>query len=81
MIMREHLFELSLAELKNLYIHETKALIFALEAGAAWEDMQYLRDSLKDVTKYINARTLSSEHQLRKKSVEIVPPYTLTTKR
>jgi hypothetical protein len=55
--MREHLFELSLEKLKDLYIHETKALTFAVEAGVPWENLKYIRDSLNDITRFIDAKT------------------------
>ncbi len=73
--MREHLFELSAAELQDLYIHETKALTFALEAGVPWEDLQYVRDSLKDITRYIDARLNSPKHAWRKRSGENPPRF------
>jgi hypothetical protein len=53
--MREHLFELSVAELKELYIHETKALVFALEAGVHWQELKYIRDSIKDISRFIES--------------------------
>jgi hypothetical protein len=59
--MREQLIERSLSELKLLFVEETKALIAALESGAAWEDLKYLRDRTKDITSLIDRRSGLSE--------------------
>jgi hypothetical protein len=75
--MREHLFELSVAELKELYIHETKAMVFALEAGVPWEDLKYIRDSIKDVVRFIDMRSPPSKYALNKNNGEITPPFLL----
>jgi len=72
--MREHLFELSMAELKDLYIHETKALTFALEAGVPWENLKYIRDSLKDITRFMDAKTPPVKYASRKRDGDILPP-------
>ncbi len=76
--MREHLFELSPVELKELYIHETKALVFALEAGVPWAELQYVRESIKDITRCIDATTPAEVHSIFKRSVEIIPPFSLS---
>jgi hypothetical protein len=55
--MREQLIERPLVELKVLFIDETKALIAALESGATWEDMRYLRDRMKDIMSLIDKRS------------------------
>lgn len=73
--MREHLFELSVMELKDLYMHETKAMVFALEAGVPWEDLQYVRDSINDITRFIDLRSPPSKLTFRKRNGEIPPPF------
>jgi len=55
--MREQLIERPVTELKNLFLAETKALIAALESGATWEDMKYLRDRMKDIMSLIDKRS------------------------
>ncbi len=59
--MREQLIERPLSELKTMFIAETKALISALESGAAWEDLKYLRDRMKDITALIDQRSGNPE--------------------
>jgi|GEM_PF-6042659 len=59
--MREQLIERSLNELKLLFVEETKALISALESGAAWEDLRYLRDRMKDIMTIIDNRSVQPE--------------------
>ncbi|MBC7949659.1 MAG: hypothetical protein H7Y42_17360 [Chitinophagaceae bacterium] len=73
--MREHMFELSGAELKELYVHETKALIFALEAGVSWEDLRYIRDRIKDITTFLDARFPPIKYKLIRKGGDKNPPY------
>lgn len=55
--MREQLIERPVAELKSLFINETKAMIAALESGAAWEDLRYLQDRMKDIMALIDKRS------------------------
>ena len=59
--MREQLIERPVVELKNLFLAETKALIAALESGASWEDMKYLRDRMKDIMSLIDKRSSPTE--------------------
>jgi CheY-specific phosphatase CheX len=73
--MRANLFELSVTELKERYINETKALVFALEAGVHWEDLQYVRESIKDLTKCIDAKTPPTKFHFRSRNVDILPPF------
>jgi hypothetical protein len=72
--MRAKMYELSIAELKDLYIHEMKALLFALEAGIEWKDMKYIRDSLSDISTCIERRVPSDEAMLFMDSVDNLPP-------
>ena len=59
--MREQLIERSLSELRSLFVEETKALISALESGAKWEDLRYLRDRIKDIMAIIDSRSNQPE--------------------
>ena len=76
--MREHLFELSMAELKNLYICETKALTFALNDGVLWEDLEYIRESIKDLTQYINAEIPLVINRLHRLNGDILAPLAIS---
>ena len=68
------MYELSVAELQDLYIHEMKALVFALEAGIEWKELKYIRDSLQDIAGCIERRLPLEDRTLFMDNVDNLPP-------
>ena len=54
--MREELYKLNGAELKEFFLHEAKAFITAFEAGASWEELSHIRERIKDLSRVIDEK-------------------------
>jgi hypothetical protein len=55
-VMREELYKLSGVELKEIFLHEAKAFITAFEAGATWEELKYIRERIRDLSRVIDEK-------------------------
>jgi hypothetical protein len=59
--MREELYKLTSGEIKEMYLHDTKALITALEAGADWVDLKHIRERIRDMALVIDEKISSDK--------------------
>lgn len=75
--MNKELLTLSQQTLRNRLIMESKKFIWALELGASVNDLEDIRQAIRDITDALNLKESGSEELLPQKNIQnsIKSPY------